>query len=149
MSRSLLILLLGLSAGTAAHLGYFYSRRPCTSGSLDCELGWIRRELNLTDAQYAQIRELHESSGPQLVALAAQVTRLHRELVAFEDERRTTDKIDFIAFARFLDEQRAMDRQYTDTTRTLVESSARLMTPAQRKRYLSLVAMDGLQPQPN
>ena len=78
------------------------------------------------------------------MALAAQVTKLQQELLAFEDQRRKTDRIDFIAFAKFLDEQRVMDRQYAETTRMLVESSARLMTPAQRKRYLALVATDKL-----
>jgi capsule polysaccharide export protein KpsE/RkpR len=149
MRRALAILLLGICAGTAAHLGYFYSRRPCASGSLDCELAWIRSELHLSDAQYAQIRELHENSGPQLVALAVQVTRLQRELSAFEEQRRTTDQIDFLEFAKFVEERRAMDRQYSDTTRMLVESSARIMTPAQRQRYLTLVAMADLPAQPD
>jgi hypothetical protein len=149
MKRALLVLLLGACAGTAAHLGYFYSRRPPAADAPDSELVWIRSELNLSDAQYAQIKELHESSGPQLATLAGLVTRLQNELAAFEEERRTTDKIDFIAFARFLEEQRALDRQYAETTRMLVDSTARLMSPAQRKRYLMLVAMDGIPPQPD
>jgi hypothetical protein len=149
MKRAILILLLGMAAGTTAHFSYYYSRRPCASGSLDCELGWIRSQLNLSDAQYAQIRALHENSGPQLVALAAQVAKLQRELGAFENQRRTTDRIDFLEFASFVEERRAMDRQCMDSTRMLVESSARIMNPAQRERYLTLVAMAGLPSQPD
>jgi capsule polysaccharide export protein KpsE/RkpR len=141
MKRALLVLLLGLSCGTAAHFGYYYSRRPCSSGSLDCELVWIKDELNLSDTQFAQIKRLHENSGPQLVTLAAEVARLQRELAVFENQRRTTDQIDFIEFAKFAEERRAMDRQCIDSTRLLVESSAKIMTPVQRKRYLALVAM--------
>jgi capsule polysaccharide export protein KpsE/RkpR len=144
MKRALLVLLLGLSAGTAAHFGYYYSRRPCATGSLDCELVWIKDELKLSDAQFAQIKQLHENSGPQLVTLAAQVSRLQRELAAFENQRRTTDQIDFLEFAKFAEERRSMDRQCIDSTRFLVESSARIMTPAQRQRYLALVAMAGM-----
>jgi hypothetical protein len=143
MRRAILVLLLGLGAGSLAHFGYYYSRRPCTSGSLDCELGWIRSELRLSDAQFAEIKELHEVSGPQLVALAAQVARLRRELDAFENERRTADRIDFLEFAHFVEERRAMDRQCKDSARQLVESSARIMTPEQRERYLSLIALAG------
>jgi hypothetical protein len=149
MKRALLVLLLGVASGTAAHLGYFHLRRTAALYAPDSELVWIRSELNLSDAQYAQIKELHESSGRQLQDLAGRVTRLQAELAAFETERRDTDKIDFIAFAKFLDEQRAMDRQYAETTRMLVDSTARLMTPSQRKRYLTLVALDGLVPQPD
>jgi hypothetical protein len=148
MKGPIFVLLLGLCAGGAAHFGYYYSHRPCTSGSLNCELTWIRKELKLTDAQYAQIRKLHESSGPQLISLAAQVERMQRELAAFENQRRTTDRIDFLEFARFAEEQRAMNRECIDSTRLLVESSARIMTPAQRERYLSLVAMAGLSSPP-
>ncbi len=149
MRRALLILVLGLAAGMTAHLSYYYSRRPCATGSLDCELSWIKGQLNLSDAQYAQIKALHESSGPQLVALAAQVARLQRELGAFEDQRRTTDRIDFLEFASFVEERRAMDRQCMDSTRMLVESTARIMNPDQRQRYLTLVAMAGLPAQPD
>jgi hypothetical protein len=143
MKGPLLVLLLGLGAGLAAHFGYYYSHRPCTSGTLDCELAWIRGELKLSDAQYARIRELHETSGPELVSLAAQVARMRRELEAFENQRRTTDRIDFLEFARFAEERRATDRECLDSARQLVESSANIMTPSQRERYLNIVAMAG------
>jgi len=149
MKAALLVLMLGLGAGVAAHFGYYYAHRPCTSGSLDCELAWIRNELKLNDAQYARIRELHENSGPQIVSLAVQVERMQRELAAFETQRRTTDRIDFLEFAKFAEERRAMDRECLDSTRQLVESSARIMTPAQRERYLNIVAMAGLSALPD
>jgi capsule polysaccharide export protein KpsE/RkpR len=144
MKRALFVLLLGLGSGVAAHFGYYYSHRPCATGSLDCELVWIKDELKLNDAQFAEIKKLHENSGPRLVTLAAQVARLQRELAAFENQRRTTDQIDFLEFAKFAEERRSMDRQCLDSTRLLVESSAKIMTPAQRRRYLALVAMTGM-----
>ena len=87
--------------------------------------------------------------GRSCIALAAQVARLQRELGAFENQRRTTDRIDFLEFANFVEERRAMDRQCMDSTRMLVESTARIMNPDQRQRYLTLVAMAGLPAQPD
>jgi Spy/CpxP family protein refolding chaperone len=140
MKRSLLLLLLGLAAGSAAHLLYYRWHAPADINSLDAQLTWMKTELNLTDAQYARIKELHQASGPRLRALAAQVAALQREFAAFEESRRTSDRVDFIDFARFVDARRHVDRECQDSTRQLVAAAAEVMTPTQRQRYIQLLA---------
>ena len=140
MSRTFLILLLGLAVGVGTHVAYFQFHRPPGLESLDGQLSWIKDELNLNDAQFARIRELHEASSPRLRALAADVARMQAEFAAFENTRRTSDRVDFIEFAQFVETRRAINRQCLESTRQLVLATAGVMNPEQRAHYLGLVA---------
>ena len=139
MNRAVLTLLLGLVVGLGAHTIYFQLHRPAGLDSLDGQLSWMRQELNLTDEQYARIRELHEASSPRLRALAADVARMQAEFAAFENTRRTSDRVDFIEFAQFVETRRNINLQCLESTRQLVLASAGVMTPEQRLHYLGLV----------
>ena len=140
MNRTCLVLLLGLVVGVGVHAVYFQYHRPAGLDSLDGQLAWIKEELKLSDAQYARIRELHEASSPRLRALAADVARMQAEFAAFEHTRRTSDRVDFIEFAQFVETRRAINRQCLESTRQLVLATADVMTPVQRAHYLGLVA---------
>jgi hypothetical protein len=141
MSRSLLILLLGVAVGTASHVAYFQMHLPPGPGSIDGELAWMKSELSLSDAQFARIKSLHEASSPRLRALALQVVQLQAEFAAFENARRSTDRVDFVEFARFVEVRRDISRQCLDSTRELVMASASEMTPRQREHYLGIVSL--------
>jgi hypothetical protein len=140
MRRGVLVLLLGLVVGVATHLVYFRLHRPFDPDSLDGQLAWMKSELQLSDAQFARIRELHQASSPRLRALAAQVAQMQQEFAAFENTRRATDRVDFIEFAQFVEERRAVSRECLDSTRRLVMASAGEMTGAQREQYFGIVA---------
>lgn len=139
MTRTLLTLLCGLAVGVSAHLAWVAHRRPADVEDLPAQLAWMKANLGLNGEQLARIQALHERSAPQLVALAAQVVGMKQELAAFERERRATGRIDFLEFAKFVDQRRALDRACLDSTRKLVAASASVMTPVQREQYLSLV----------
>ncbi len=141
MKRTLSVLLLGLGVGLATHLAYFHYNEPAAGDSLDGHLAWMKRELNLSDAQYARIRDLHQESSPRLRELASEVAQLQAEFAAFENTRRTTDKVDFIEFAAFVELRRAINERCIASTRQLVLASADVMTPEQRAHYLGLVAL--------
>jgi hypothetical protein len=140
MNRSLSVLLLGLAVGAGSHLLYYRLHRPAGLDSLDGQLAWIKSELDLSDAQYARIKELHEASSPRLRALAAEVARMQEEFAAFENTRRTADRVDFLEFAEFVETRRAINRQCLESTRQLVQATAKLMNPEQRAHYLGIVA---------
>jgi len=140
MKRTLLILLAGIAASFLAHLGWYEMRRPASFDAADGELGWMKTELKLSDAQYTRIREIHQDSNPQLLALAAQVSRMRGELLAFEEERKSQGQIDFLEFARFVENRRAIDRACLDSTRRLVLATAEVMNAEQRERYLGMVS---------
>ena len=139
MNRTLLILLLGLVIGTGTHLAYYRLHEP-TTDSLDSQLAWMKTELKLNDAQFSRIKELHQVSSPRLHALADQVAQLQTEFAAFEETRRTSDRVDFVEFARFVEARREINRECLDSTRQLVLATAEVMTPRQRQLYIRLVA---------
>jgi hypothetical protein len=139
MSRTLLVVVTGIVAGLAAHFAWFDTHRPCSGDELSCQLAWIRTELKLNNEQYARIRAIHEAQSPKLLALAAQVAQLREEYAAFDRQRLTTDTVDFIEFARFVEQRRAIDRECLKLTHQLVAATSDTMTPAQRERYLGLV----------
>jgi hypothetical protein len=140
MKRTLLIFLLGLAGGLGAHFGRLEmvhaTRRPADLGE---QLAWMKTSLKLTDAQLARIQALHEQSAPRLMKLAAQVEDMRGELEAFEKTREVEGRIDFLEFARFVDERRRLDRECATSTEQLVAESVKVMTPAQREQYLSLL----------
>jgi hypothetical protein len=140
MKRTVLIVLLGLTAGSLAHVGWYRAQRPCTANNLDCQLAWMKTELKLTDQQFARIKTIHEQSSPRLLALAAQVARMREEYDAFEHERTTSGQVDFLEFAHFVEQRRVVDRQCVFSTRQLVADAAGVMTEKQRARYLGLLA---------
>lgn len=140
MKNTLLTLLLGLVAGFGTFHAYCRYNQPVAADTLEGQLAWMKTELRLTDEQYARIRDLHQASHPQLVAMAAQVTSMQAEFAEFEKTRQTADRVDFLEFARFVENQRSLNRACLDSTRRLVLASAEVMTPQQRERYLHLVS---------
>jgi hypothetical protein len=140
MKRGVLVLILGAAVGVATHLAFFRLHQPPDPGSLEGQLAWMKWELHLSDEQYARIRELHEASSPRLRALAAQVAQMREEFAAFENTRRSADRVDFIEFAQFVEARRNVSRQCLDSTRELVLAAAGEMTPGQREHYLGIVA---------
>lgn len=139
MIRAFLVLLAGIAAGIAAHVTWFQSHRPCNGNQLTCQLDWMRTELKLTDEQFAHLRAIHEASSPRLMALAAQVAQMRDEYAAFEHERMSDGQIDFVDFARFVEQRRAINRECLDTTRRLVAAASQTLTPTQRARYLGIL----------
>ncbi|AOS45068.1 hypothetical protein Verru16b_02144 [Lacunisphaera limnophila] len=139
MKRPVLILLLGLAVGTATHLAYFQHREPIGTDTLEGQLAWMRTELGLTDSQFARIKELHQASRPRLQAMSAQVALMQAEFAEFERTRQTTDRVDFLEFARFVETRRDLNQRCLDTTRQLVLASAEVMTPAQRRQFVRIV----------
>jgi small-conductance mechanosensitive channel len=140
MKRTVLVLTLGLVTGLAAHFACYELQAPRSTDSLDTQLAWMKTELQLSDAQYARIKELHQASSPRLRDLAAQVNQLQAEFAAFEQVRQTRDRVDFLDFARFVDARRHVNRECLDSTKQLVLASAEVMTPVQKQRYIRLIA---------
>jgi hypothetical protein len=143
VKRPFLILLLGLAVGTATHFAYFQHREPIGTDTLDGQLAWMRSELDLTEAQFGRIKDLHQASRPRLQAMAAQVALMQEEFAEFERTRQTTDRVDFLEFARFVENRRELNRRCLDTTRQLILASAEVMTPEQRRQYVRLVPAAG------
>ena len=83
MNRSLVLLLGALALGAAIFTGsYFVAHRAtelCCVNPAD-DLGWLRDEFHLGDAEMAHIRELHEGYLPQCAEMCAKIAGKKREL---------------------------------------------------------------------
>jgi len=139
MIRTLLVILAGVVAGFVADVAWFRAHRPAGGDNLDAQLAWMQESLQLSPAQFARIKALHEQSSPRLLELAAQVGRMRAEFDAFERERATVGQIDFLEFARFVEQRRAVDRECAESTRRLILAASQVMDPRQRERYLALL----------
>jgi hypothetical protein len=139
MKHLLLVVLAGVAAGLLANFAWFGAHRPARGDNLDAQLAWMQESLQLSPAQFARIKTLHEKSGPRLLALAAQVGRMREEFAAFERERQTVGQIDFLEFARFVEQRRNVDRECAESTRRLILAASAVMNPQQRERYLALL----------
>jgi hypothetical protein len=116
---------------------------------MDRELAWMRDELQLSPAQYARIRELHEALNSELVALQKERLRVREETAALEEERRTEGQVDFLVFAGLIKSRQDLDLQSFHSMQRLVSATATIMTPEQRRRYLNYVqAAISTPPQP-
>lgn len=140
MKRPIVTLVLGLVVGTAAHFAYLGHHQHIATDTLEGKLAWMKTELQLTDSQFARIKELHQASHPRLREMAAQVAAMHAEFAEFERTRKTADRVDFLEFARFVQNRRELNRECLDSTRQLILASAEVMTPEQRQHYIHLVA---------
>lgn len=139
MKRAIIILLAGLLSGVAAHESWFTARQPGPSNSLDAQLLWMRTYLRLDGEQYARLKVLHEELSPKLRELGEEVARARLTSRAFEERRRRSGEVDFLAFAQFVRERREVDAECSESTRGLVAAALSVMTPEQRNRYLEMV----------
>jgi uncharacterized membrane protein len=139
MIRALLVFIAGIIAGVVAHVTWFQSHRPCNGDQLTCQLDWMRAELRLNEDQFTRIRAIHEASSPRLFALAAQVAQMRDEYAAFERERLNDGEVDFLEFARYVEQRRTVDRECLSATRQLVAAASQTLSPSQRQQYLGLV----------
>ncbi|HUG12194.1 MAG TPA: hypothetical protein VMM36_14345 [Opitutaceae bacterium] len=136
MKRALLIPLAGVLAAVAAHFGWFELRRPVSEEGPAGVLAWLQDDLHLSADQFASIKALHDRSEPQILQLAEQASVMRAELEAFENRRRTDGRVDFLAFAQFIEQRREFQRICTESTRRIMTAAASEMTPGQRARYL-------------
>ncbi len=139
MKRTLSIILLGLVCGFGAHVGWLSATAPRQPGDLASQLSWMKTNLRLTDAQLQRIKALHEQSAPRLLALAAQVDGIQQKLAAYEKTRQTQGRIDFLEFARFVEQGRRLDQECVRSTEQLIAAAIAVMTPQQRQQYLNLL----------
>jgi hypothetical protein len=83
MKKGGIILLLGvlLCAGTFA--GFYYAGTSCCRGLMkesQPELAWLKKEFNLSDAEFKRVTELHAAYLPQCAERCRRLDELNTEL---------------------------------------------------------------------
>jgi hypothetical protein len=83
MKKGGLVLLLGVMLGTAAFCGFYYSGTSCCRGMLkdtQPELAWLKKEFNLSDAEFTRISQLHAAYLPQCAERCRRIEEINTVL---------------------------------------------------------------------
>ncbi len=136
MNRSLVILLGALALGAAIFAGsYFASQRAteiCCAKPSD-DLSWLRTEFQLSDADMARIRELHEGYLPKCAVMCAKIAAKKAE---FESALGTGTNLTAEAQTK-LNELAGLRAQCQAQMLQHFATVSQAMPPEQGRRYLA------------
>jgi hypothetical protein len=110
-------------------------------------LAWMKTRFNLSREQFAQLVVLHKEYSDKLMTLYAELRDLDAGYQTFEKQRLNDDMIDFMALYDLLRKRDAVRADSTTTSHQLVELVLRVLTPEQKREYLSLLNKDGSLPE--
>jgi hypothetical protein len=83
MKKGALVLMAGVLLGTAGFSAFYYFGTASSRAILrepQPELGWLKREYKLSDAEFARVTQLHLAYLPQCTARCQQIGALNQRL---------------------------------------------------------------------
>src|SRR6266700_1932227 len=145
MKRTWLVLLGGIAAGCVAYAG-IYLRTTSAQRSMEQstrpELAWLKKEDHLTDAQFAQVVQLHDAYFPKCAEMCRRIDEQNakiQQLLAATNAVTPEIKQALADAARLRAEcQTAMMKHFYEVSR--------VMPANEGKRYLAWVQQETLLP---
>ncbi len=143
MKRGLWILLVALIIGIGA---YYVTRSqqqsPDDGALLDSmpELGWLRDELKLNDAQFSKAGELHVAYRPQCVEMCRRISEAHAKVEAIARSSRGINPELELAIR----EHARVHAECQEKMLAHLYQTAELMDEDQAARYLEMVLPSAL-----
>ena len=80
MKKPILILIIGVLLAAGSYGTLFLARTVQDQADTASELLWLRQEFQLTDQEFARIRELHDGYLPDCSRMCARIAAANREL---------------------------------------------------------------------
>src|ERR1041385_9284483 len=83
MKRSVLILILGLFVGLCAYCGFYFAGTASRRALLESEspeLAWLKKEFNLSEAEFARVVQLHDAFRSDCAAICQRIEAKNEEL---------------------------------------------------------------------
>jgi len=145
MQRTWLILLGGIAAGCVAYAG-IYLRTTSAQRSMEQstrpELAWLKKEYHLTDAQFAQVVQLHDAYHPKCAEMCRRIDEQNakiQQLLAATNAVTPEIEQALAGAARLRTQcESAMLQHFYEVSR--------VMPPEEGKRYLTWVQQETLLP---
>jgi len=144
MKKALIVLLIAIAAGLAAFcVMRSYQQKERSGVMLDSmpELAWLRTDLHLSDAQFAEVSRLHAAYRPKCEEMCMEIAKARHELEAATLQNRAMNAEMQVAIQKHADTrarcQQAMLQHMYET--------AAVLDAGQAKRYLETMlpyAMD-------
>ena len=134
-----LILMAAVLAGALAFVAaYRGASAPdcCRNHSSARELGWLRQEYQLSDAQFERIVQLHTEYAPRCAEMCQRV-RVERARLArlIQEARATTPEV-----AEALQQTAALELQCRQATLAHIYAVAAEMPPGEGRRYVAALS---------
>ena len=136
MRRSLFILLGVLAAGIAVFAGSFYlTRQVCVMQMCNPadDLNWLHQEFQLSDADMARVRKLHEGYMPKCAEMCRQIAAKKREV---EEALTNTTNVNPVLEQKLVELAELRAHCQAQMLQHFVEVS-QTMPPEQGRRYLT------------
>src|SRR5438128_1954226 len=92
MKRALLIVALAVALAVGGYFTYFHCATASTQAMLSGPEGgmeWLRREYHLSDAQFANIRQMHREYAPKCGAMCSRIAKANERLEQLIAENKT------------------------------------------------------------
>src|SRR6185369_16273575 len=138
MKRAVVILVLGLFAGAAGYFGCVFFGTASGRNLFHHptpELAWLKKEFNLSDAEYARISQLHAAYLPACQERCQRIAAKNAEL---KDLLARTNTLTSEIETKLTDAARLRAECQAAMLKHFYEVSAN-MPPAQGRRYLAWV----------
>ncbi|HNX04816.1 MAG TPA: hypothetical protein PKI32_04905 [Opitutales bacterium] len=102
-------------------------------------LSWMKDRFDLSREQFTQLVVLHEDYNDRLMTLYRELSAIQSQYKTFDDQRMNNDMIDFMALYDLLQKRDSLRRDSVTTSNQLVELTLRVLTPQQKREFLSLM----------
>jgi len=146
MKRAALILVVGLLAAVGGYCTLYYCGTRPQRHMLESpapELAWLRKEFNLSDAEFARVAELHEGYMPRCAELCRQIAKKNAEL----RQLLAGTNVDAKAVEQKLKEAGELRVQCQKNMFNHFLEVSHQMPPEQGRRYLQWVQQKTLTPE--
>jgi hypothetical protein len=122
-----------------AHVASDHSEAIGENPSVVDMLSWMKSRFNLSREQFAELVALHEDYSDHLMTLYRELSEVQDSYQTFENKRLSNETIDFMALYDLLQKRDSLRKDSVATSRQLVDMTLRVLTPAQKQEYLSLM----------
>ena len=139
MKKGLAVLIIALLAGLAAFCAMRWHRSGAAHSHgggivVDAlpELEWLRKELELSDAQFEKVKELHAAYRPRCMEMCSRIAEAHEKLDAIARAHSTITP----EYQTALKEHAAVHVECQEAMLKHLYETAATLSAAQAKRYL-------------
>lgn len=106
-------------------------------------LSWMKDRFHLSREQFAELVSLHQEYNDRLITLYRELSSVQNQYQTFETRRMNNEDIDFMALYDLLQKRDSLRNDSVRTSSQLVDLTLRVLTPEQKREFLSLMEKAG------
>ena len=107
--------------------------------SVVASLAWMKNRFHLSREQFKQLVQLHAEYSDHLTTLYKELSAIQSRYDTFDQRRLANEEIDYMELYDLLQQRDAARKDSVQTSRELVELVLRVLTPEQKRAYMSMI----------